>query len=376
MLKGHRDTADYLKAKGALPYADLTNVEKSERPKSGRKQSAVKQTEDQSLQRKSPEDQKSLKGKGDKGNVADETDAKAKADAKAKEDAAKAAAVAAAALAAKEAAEKEKAKKAEADKEKADKEKKKLEEKKSPEPAKSPEHSVETKEIGVGKETATVGVVTDEIKNEGEEGKADTGKKQQDKKQKRDPRASPSSVKTEKSIKSQTVPIYVRNQKVGTRMGAQPTKKQKKPVVEEVKQEEAVSPDNKGKDKKHAKFDRLTEDYDSGNETDPGRSRRRRNKYAPHGPNFVDEIHRSVRRYQNNRNKSRQLQQFKRAQIHTGPMHDIVMFSKMMDNHRKGLDKGEGEDEDLDLRTQASWDGYLQGKKCSHVGSVFAFVNC
>ena len=363
MLKGHRDTADYLKAKGALPYSDLTNVQKTERRKSDVKQeTAVKQTEDQSLQRKSPEDQKTLKGKGDKGKgdkgkAADETDAKAK------DDAAKAAAAAAAALAAKEAAEKEKAKKAEAEKEK-----KKTDERKSPEQRKSPEHTVEKKEVGVGIETATVGIVTDDAKEEGGEGSTQTktDQKEQEKKQKKDARASPSSLKTErsiKSIKSQTVPIYVRNKKTGTGMGAQPTKKKK--VVEETKREEAVSPDSKGKEKKNAKFDKLTDDYDSGNETDPGRSRRKKNKYAPHGPNFVDEIHESVRRYQNNRNKSRQLHQFKRAQIHTGPMHDIVMFSKMMDNYRKGHEKGD--EDDLDLRAHTSWDGYLQGEKQSTV---------
>ena len=334
MLKGHKDTADYLKGKGALPYSDLTNVEKTVRQKKDQdKQETAKEEDKQDQRGKSPEEKKNLKEKGD-----DETDAKAK------ENAAKAAA--AAALAAKEIAEKEKAK----IDEKTDKQRKSPDQKEK-----------EKKDASVGIETATVGVVTDPSTT--------AGKKEQVKKQgstdsssvkQNGIRGSPTSLKTERSTKSQTTPIYLKNKHTST-MGAKVGKDKKVQKADEVNREEVQSPSSKGKKGKHATFDKSTDNEDSGNETDTGRSKRTKHKRIPHSnSNFVESIHESVRQYQNKRNQSRQLHQLKRAQIHTGPMHDIVMFSKMMDSYRKGHN---GEEDDLDIRPYASWDGYLQGEK-------------
>ncbi|XP_052767081.1 ankycorbin-like isoform X3 [Mya arenaria] len=97
---------------------------------------------------------------------------------------------------------------------------------------------------------------------------------------------------------------------------------------------------------------------DSGNETDHSRSKSRHTIHSikSSGKPYIDSVRRSVMSYQTKRSTSRGMQQLKRAQIHTGPMHDIVMFSKMMDNYRKGL---MGEEEEMDLRNYANWDGYL-----------------
>jgi len=71
-------------------------------------------------------------------------------------------------------------------------------------------------------------------------------------------------------------------------------------------------------------------------------------------------IQESVRRYQTERTFVRQLHQLKRAQIYTGPMHDIVLFSKLMDVYKNSS----ANDSELDIDSQAldDWDGYLQGK--------------
>lgn len=115
--------------------------------------------------------------------------------------------------------------------------------------------------------------------------------------------------------------------------------------------------------KSHRERDRTDYTYDSGNETDPGHSRSR-SRFSQMskatGKAYIDRVRKSVMSYQTKRNNSRSLQQLKRAQIHTGPMHDIVMFSRMMDNYRKGIT--EEEEEELDLRNYANWDGYLNGE--------------
>ena len=69
-------------------------------------------------------------------------------------------------------------------------------------------------------------------------------------------------------------------------------------------------------------------------------------------------IQESVRRYQTERTFVRQLHQLKRAQIYTGPMHDIVLFSKLMDVYKNSS----ANDSELDIDSQAldDWDGYLQ----------------
>ncbi|CAG2235597.1 unnamed protein product [Mytilus edulis] len=69
-------------------------------------------------------------------------------------------------------------------------------------------------------------------------------------------------------------------------------------------------------------------------------------------------IQESVRRYQTERTFVRQLHQLKRAQIYTGPMHDIVLFSKMMNvyNNTSNYDN----ELDLDSQVLDDWDGYLQ----------------
>lgn len=105
---------------------------------------------------------------------------------------------------------------------------------------------------------------------------------------------------------------------------------------------------------------------DSGNETDLNRSRSRRG-FKNKKP-YIDHVRDSVRLYQTRRNQSRSLNQLKRAQIHTGPMHDIVMFSKMMDNYRRGV---MGDEEEMDLRNYANWDGYLNGE-CILVFTYYA----
>lgn len=71
-------------------------------------------------------------------------------------------------------------------------------------------------------------------------------------------------------------------------------------------------------------------------------------------------IQESVRRYQSERTFVRQLHQLKRAQIYTGPMHDIVLFSKMMNVYKNSTIN----DSELDIESQYldDWDSYLQGK--------------
>ena len=76
-------------------------------------------------------------------------------------------------------------------------------------------------------------------------------------------------------------------------------------------------------------------------------------------PKRVNNIQESVRRYQDQRRYVRQLHQLKRAQIYTGPMHDIVLFSKLMDVYKHS--PGDS-NQDLDLTVMENWDGYLRGK--------------
>ena len=350
VLKGHRDTADYLKAKGALPYSDLNNVPKSD--------TNTKQDLNGEALKKDKENVKSEKGSPKKqsqdGKKSPQEKGQDEPDNKAKDEAEKVALLAAA-------------------KKGTDKETGKKEAKTKEGQRKSPDHKVDKKEVAVGVDKANVGIVTDTTKEQETNKTAAGNKKALTKKQNSSgslgkgngTRQSPTSLKSEKSQKTQTVPIHVRNK--GTDMG---TTVAKGKVVEtstggnENKRPEVQSPDNKGRGKKHATFDKdkLTDNEDSGNETDPGRSRRKkRGKYVPSNSSLAEEVQESVRRYQNKRNQSREMQQLKRAQIHTGPMHDIVMFSKMMDNYRKGHEGHGGEEEELDVRQYASWDGYLQG---------------
>ena len=358
VLKGHKDTADYLKSKGALPYSDLTNIQKQEsKLKPDSKNEPVKG--DEKVVKSESQSPKKKTVESPKVNGQDELDTKEKEETEQ-------GAVAAAALAAKKAAEEEDKKKAA---------KGKTETKDSP--RKSPDHKVEKKEVAVGIDKATVGVVTDATKEEPEADKTTGSKKEQAKKKTgRDSkgngtRYSPSSLKSERSQKTQTIPIHVTNKKTGTgtRMGAKVVKGKVVETEENEEKEklskrsEVQSPEIRGQGKKgkHTSFDKdkHTDNEDSGNETDPGRPQRKKHaKYVPSNHNFVEEVQESVRQYQNKRNQSRELQQLKRAQIHTGPMHDIVMFSKMMDNYRRGHG---GEEDDLDIRPYASWDGYLQG---------------
>ncbi|XP_048733464.1 titin homolog isoform X3 [Ostrea edulis] len=75
-------------------------------------------------------------------------------------------------------------------------------------------------------------------------------------------------------------------------------------------------------------------------------------------PRRVASIQESVRRYQDQRRFVRQMHQLKRAQIYTGPMHDIVLFSKMMDVYKHST-PGESEN-DLEMSVMDNWDGYLR----------------
>ncbi|XP_078316219.1 uncharacterized protein LOC111129666 isoform X11 [Crassostrea virginica] len=75
-------------------------------------------------------------------------------------------------------------------------------------------------------------------------------------------------------------------------------------------------------------------------------------------PRRVASIQESVRRYQDQRRFVRQMHQLKRAQIYTGPMHDIVLFSKMMDVYKHST-PGESEI-DLEMSTMENWDSYLR----------------
>ena len=108
----------------------------------------------------------------------------------------------------------------------------------------------------------------------------------------------------------------------------------------------------------------VSDNEDSGNETDQSRYRYKkihtnRKLHSSNKKAYVDNVKNSVQTFQRKRNTSRSLQQLRRAQIHTGPMHDIVMFSKMMDHYRQGLGPEETE---VDLRQYANWDGYLNGE--------------
>ncbi|KAH3851293.1 hypothetical protein DPMN_093773, partial [Dreissena polymorpha] len=95
---------------------------------------------------------------------------------------------------------------------------------------------------------------------------------------------------------------------------------------------------------------------DSVYTSESNRSRSRHTERTVSKKPYLDSVKSSVKAYQTTRSSSRSIHQLKRAQIHTGPMHDIVMFSKMMDNYRRGL---MGEEEEVDLRNYANWDGYL-----------------
>nr|XP_034325555.1 titin homolog isoform X16 [Crassostrea gigas] len=75
-------------------------------------------------------------------------------------------------------------------------------------------------------------------------------------------------------------------------------------------------------------------------------------------PRRVASIQESVRRYQDQRRFVRQMHQLKRAQIYTGPMHDIVLFSKMMDVYKHSTPGGS--ENDLEMSTMDNWDSYLR----------------
>ncbi|XP_021361278.1 trichohyalin-like isoform X4 [Mizuhopecten yessoensis] len=76
------------------------------------------------------------------------------------------------------------------------------------------------------------------------------------------------------------------------------------------------------------------------------------------GGRCVNSIQESVRRYQSERRMVRQLHQLKRAQIYTGPMHDVVLFSKLMDVYRNNAPH-DG-DSTLDSQVLEDWEGYLR----------------
>lgn len=143
------------------------------------------------------------------------------------------------------------------------------------------------------------------------------------------------------------------HRKMGTTGGKQKEPGGKFVSVErtETTRAKSESPDQAKTKKNHRVGFNKSDNEDSGNETDHSHSKRRHKKRS----NF-DHIYKSVKSYDKIRNNSRMMQQLKRAQIHTGPMHDIVMFSKMMDNYRKGLGS---EAEEMDVRAYANWDGYL-----------------
>lgn len=82
-------------------------------------------------------------------------------------------------------------------------------------------------------------------------------------------------------------------------------------------------------------------------------------------PRRVASIQESVRRYQDQRRFVRQMHQLKRAQIYTGPMHDIVLFSKMMDVYKHSTPGGS--ENDLEMSTMDNWDSYLRGENSQHL---------
>lgn len=76
-------------------------------------------------------------------------------------------------------------------------------------------------------------------------------------------------------------------------------------------------------------------------------------------PRNAESVQQSVRRYQDQRRMVRQLHQLKRAQIYTGPIHDVVLFSKLMDVYKNSAPHDD--ESTLDSQVLEDWEGYLRG---------------
>ncbi|KAL3873336.1 hypothetical protein ACJMK2_036468 [Sinanodonta woodiana] len=135
--------------------------------------------------------------------------------------------------------------------------------------------------------------------------------------------------------------------------------------VEEQETTDAKVSKDKSKAKKQNKTgskESLLYRYSRGpNNTERGK-RKTKKQHLPQSPKNVNKlinaIQESVRTYENLRNNSRQAHQMKRAQLYSGPLHDIVMFGKLMDTYRQG-GFTTMEEEDLDNQPN-DWDEYLR----------------
>lgn len=160
---------------------------------------------------------------------------------------------------------------------------------------------------------------------------------------------SPSSLMGQSQGKKKDTGKYVSLEKTQTQVSEEP----RKTSAEDKQRARRASKRQKGQNADYV------DDEDSGTETDRDSHSRAKHAFKVTSKPYLDQVQESVWRYQTRRNRSRRINQMKRAQIHTGPMHDIVMFSKMMDNYRKGI---VGEEEETTIRNYANWDGYLNGK--------------
>lgn len=414
MIKGYKDAADYLKQKGALPYSDLSNKEKRDSKsarsrKSGNVEPVKEESEKKEKEKKSPTKEKKTPTKEagkvspDKKNSSPGPKPRPKSPVKA---------VAVVADQEKENIKKEKERKKTEEEEKT----KSISPTKTPSPvkgkaspAKSEGKSSPTKSEGKESPVKSEGKESP-AKSEGKESpaksespkldksvgidKSDTAVNTDVEKKQKNLSKKPSAdsvlekedgIRTSNvSLRSEESPLTkdAETQKQGPRlrdestspMGGSSSKKKEDTgkyvsleKIEPSKTEDEADSSFEGKHKKGTgrKTPKsrvgFNDNDDSGNETDPSRSRSRRTLHSTHRNKkpYIDHVRESVRMYQNKRNYSRSLNQLKRAQAHTGPMHDIVMFSKMMDNYRRGL---MGDEEELDLRNYANWDGYLNGK--------------
>ncbi|XP_045163885.2 ankycorbin-like isoform X5 [Mercenaria mercenaria] len=396
VIKGYKDAADYLKQKGALPYSDLSNIEKRQSKSARSRKSNIEPVKEESEKKekgkKSPTKDKATPTK-EAGKV---SPAKEKGSQEAKphpESPVKAVVVTA--VTAEE--KKEKGKEEE-------KQAKSVSPSKTPSPVKGKESPVksegkESPKVSEGKESPKVSDGKESPKksespqldksvgiDKDTSGVNTDAEKRQKKVISKKPSAD-SVLEKEDGIRTSNVSLRSEEspltrdagtQKQGPRlrdgstspMGQSQGKKKEKEKetgkyvslerIEPTKTEdEADSPEGRRTRGTGRKTPRsrvgFNDNDDSGNETDPSRSKSRQTTRRSKKP-YIDHVRESVRKYQNKRNYSRSLNQLKRAQVHTGPMHDIVMFSKMMDNYRRGL---MGDEEDLDLRNYANWDGYL-----------------
>ncbi|KAK3597127.1 hypothetical protein CHS0354_038046 [Potamilus streckersoni] len=135
--------------------------------------------------------------------------------------------------------------------------------------------------------------------------------------------------------------------------------------VEETTDAKVSKDKGKAKQNKTASKESLLYKYSRGPNNIKAEERGKRKTKKHHLPpspknvnKLINAIQESVRTYENLRNNSRQAHQMKRAQLYSGPLHDIVMFGKLMDTYRHG---GFTTMEEDDLDNQPNdWDEYLR----------------